>query len=142
MPAERHPSPTALDCTGDKIRTKQSFKKECDINVIMDRYRKTGIMTESAISKRQLNFGDVSMATDFHESQNQLIEAQKAFNTLSSKIRTRFNNSPADLLDFMANEENKTEAIELGIIPKPEEPEPPTETPPEPPPPPPETPAV
>ena len=42
------------------------------------------------------------------------------FDNLPSDVRNRFNNNPAQLLDFVADPENKEEAIELGLLPKPE----------------------
>ncbi len=123
---------TVVDCTGDVIRTKQSFKKEADINHIMARYVKTGLMSPEAITLREQNFADVSEIGDFQSCQEQLLNANKAFMTLAVDIRTRFNNNASELLDFVADAENREEAIKLGIIPKPQEvtPEEPTETPP------------
>lgn len=123
-----------VDCSNDKIRTKQSFKKETDINHIVARFVKTGIITPEALAKRQGTFADVSAIGDFQECQNQIREAHAAFMTLSPDLRARFDNQPAKLLDFMADTDNRDEAIELGIIAKPKEtapepPEPPAPTP-------------
>ncbi len=107
-----------VDCSGDKIRTKQSFKKECDINNIMSRFVKTGNISPEALSKRQATFADVSEIGDFQECQNQIQDAHKAFMTLPPDLRARFENEPAQLLDFMKDENNREEAIELGIITK------------------------
>ncbi len=120
-----------IDCSGDKIRTKQSFKKETDINNIMARFVKTGNISPEALAKRQATFADVSEIGDFHQCQNQIQEAHSAFMTLGPEIRSRFENEPAKLLDFMNDPENKKEAIELGIIEKPEDT--PPDTPPAPP---------
>ncbi len=124
-----------IDCSKDVVRTKQSFKKETDINNIMAKFVKTGIISPEALSKRQATFADVSEIGDFQECQNQIQEAHAAFMTLAPQIRARFENNPAALLDFMKEPQNREEAIELGIISKPEEkppepaPEPPPETP-------------
>ncbi len=121
-----------VDCSFDKILTKQSFKKETDINNIMAKFVKTGIITPEALTKRQETFADVSQIGDFQQCQNQIRQAQTAFMTLGPQIRSRFDNEPSKLLDFMKDPENLAEAIELGIITKPEET--PPETPPEAPP--------
>ncbi len=120
-----------VDCSGDKVRTKQSFKRETDINVIVARFVKTGMISPEAMAKRQATFADVSLIGDFQECQNQIRDAHAAFMTLTPEIRSRFSNQPAELLDFMGKEENRAEAIELGIIAKPVETTPPA--PPEPP---------
>jgi len=119
-----------VDCSGDKIRTKQSFKKEADINHIMARYVKTGLMNMDALKLREENFIDVSQMGDFQQAQEQLKNAEKAFMTLAVNVRTKFENNPAQLLDFLSKEENREEAQELGIIPTPEPAPEPTTTPP------------
>ncbi len=118
--------PAGIDCSNDKIRTKQSFKKETDINNIMARFVKTGIITPEALANRQATFADVSEIGDFLQCQNQIKAAESAFMTLPADLRARFENEPAQLLDFCKDPENREEAIKLGIITKPKE-TPPTE---------------
>ncbi len=110
-----------IDCSNDKIRTKQSFKKETDINTIMARYVKTGAIAPEALAQRQAVFADVSEIGDFQECQQRIASAHSAFMTLEPELRARFENDPAQLLDFVADPENREEAIELGIIEKPAE---------------------
>lgn len=127
-----------LNCAGDKIRTKQSFKKECDINNIMRKYTKTGVISPEILNKRQAIFADVSEIGDFQHCKQTVNDAQDAFMTLPAHVRTRFDNDPGKLLDFCADSNNRDEAIELGIITKVEEQTPPQEPPAVPPEPPPE----
>jgi len=110
-----------LSCAGDKIRTKQSFKRECDLNQIMKKYMKTGVITPEILNKRQAIFADVSEVGDYQACHETVQASQDAFMTLPSKIRTRFENDPGQLLDFCADPGNRKEAIELGIITKVEE---------------------
>ncbi len=131
---ERHR--VSINTTGDKIRTKQSAKNECDINQILAKYLRTGVVAPENMAKRQAVFADVSETGDYHTARNQVIAAKDAFMTLPAKLRARFNNDPGKLLDFCADSNNLEEAIELGIITKIEEetpPEEPPEAPPEPP---------
>lgn len=93
---------------------KQSFKDECDVNKIMERFEKTGLI--SHVNKYQGDYGDAVGIQDYHASMNQVIAAQEAFDSLPSKIRARFGNNPGDFLNFMENPENKDEAIQLGLI--------------------------
>ncbi len=117
---------TTQDCSGDKRLTKQSFKDECDINNIMKKYRKTGQLDPASMNQRQEIFADVSEFGDFQEMQNKIQKAEEAFSTLSSELRARFQNDPAQLLEFVSDRSNLDEARELGIIQK-EEPEPDTQ---------------
>ena len=41
-----------------ETRTKQSFKKECDINVIMAKYQKTGAITHFSNHQQQYGIAD------------------------------------------------------------------------------------
>ncbi len=132
MPKRRRVS---IDFTGCPALTKQSFKNETNINNIMKKYVKTGMLAPESLANRQAVFADVSEIGDFQQCQQRVMDAEAAFKTLSSEIRTRFNNNPAELLDFCADNNNTEEAIDLGILPKPEKPPEekkatPTETPP------------
>jgi phage internal scaffolding protein len=99
-----------------KYKVRQSFKDECDINNIMKMFGKTGSMRVNPLEPRYGDFGDV---VDYHSALNAIIASEEQFDALPSYLRARFNYDPANLIDFMNNESNKTEAIELGLIAKP-----------------------
>ena len=46
----------------------------------------------------------------------QVIEAEKAFDALPSKVRSRFKNQPVEFLEFCSDEANRDEMAELGLI--------------------------
>lgn len=93
--------------------TEQAHKEQCDVNEIIRRYDKTGLITH--VSKFEAQFGDLD-GTDFKQAQDLVINAKRQFDELPSKIRNRFENDPGQLLAFMADPENRNEAIELGLI--------------------------
>lgn len=97
---------------GGESRTKQSFKKECDINVIMAKYQKTGAITH--FNKHQQNYG-IADGQTFQDAMNLVCEAQEMFNELPSSIRSRFGNDPAAFLDFVQDESNESEMVKLGL---------------------------
>jgi phage internal scaffolding protein len=85
----------------------------------MQRYAATGVLVDPLTqSSRQPSFGDFSGDFDYQKSQNAIISAQNAFDALPAALRKRFDNNPAELLAFIADEKNKDEAIKLGLIPK------------------------
>ena len=98
---------------GGESRTKQSFKKECDINVIMAKYQKTGAITH--FNKHQQQYG-IADGQTFQDAMNLVCEAQEMFNDLPSSIRSRFGNDPAAFLDFVQNEENADEMARMGLV--------------------------
>lgn len=96
--------------------TVQSYKDDSDINVLMRRFGVTGQLPVSAVMPF---YGDFSETVDYQTALNMVRDADNAFSALPAKVRTRFNNDPAELMAFLQNEENRTEAEELGLaIPK------------------------
>lgn len=108
-----------VDTRGDPVRTKQSFRTEADINWIVARYQRTGMLTDPGkVSRREAIFADFSEVGDFQDAQERIIKGREAFDSLSAEVRRRFDNEPGKLLDFMADEANLKEAQDLGIIEK------------------------
>lgn len=107
-----------LKCAGG--RTRQSFAAECDINNIMARYMKTGALEH--VARVVPRFGDVT-GQDFQQAMDLVANARSAFEDLPSALRSRFDNDPAMLLEFMQDPENRAEAVKLGLVRK-EEPAP------------------
>jgi len=95
-------------------RTKQSFKEECDINNIVRAYRPNQNGT------RIYQFDDYTNV-DFFEMQNSVAAGTEKFLELPSHIRKKFDNNVGNLIRFINDKNNKTEAITLGLIDKPQE---------------------
>jgi len=91
-------------------------KNDVDINNIMQKYRVTGFLESNA---SEANYGDFSNATDFHDMKNRIIDAEMDFSQLPAYLRSRFNNDPGQLLAFLDDPDNLSEAQELGLCPKP-----------------------
>lgn len=99
--------------------TIQSEADSCDINKIVAKFKTTGLMTNLAKSlPRQ---GDFSEACDYHSAMNQVVAANEAFMTLPAALRKRFSNDPGQLLSFLENEDNRSEAIKLGLVKAPQD---------------------
>ncbi|AXH73808.1 MAG: internal scaffolding protein [Microviridae sp.] len=109
-------SDVSISFTGQIDYTKQEFKEECDINTLMAKYQSTGEMP--CINQTAPQYLDVS-AIDYQECMEFVAGAQSLFNELPSSLRNRFDNSPAQFLDFTSNPENYAEMSKLGLL-KPE----------------------
>lgn len=94
--------------------TKQSFKDESDINVIMRRFQRDGVLP---LPKAEPRWEDFTSVDDYHASMNTVKAAEAAFADLPAYIRHAMGNSAENLLEFLSDEENREEAIELGLIP-------------------------
>lgn len=130
MPSFRG-SDLEFDPEHDPSYTQQQFAAECDINNIIAQYEVTGMLHHSNPHQPlQGDFSEFGPSTDFIAAQNYLVEAQAAFDALPAKVRDRFANDPAKLLDFVNDPSNDYEARKLGLLnPVPETP---PETPPTP----------
>lgn len=112
---EYDPMDYALDCGAESL-THQNFKEECDINNILARFQKTGVIEH--VAKYQGQYGDfTNMPTDYHEAMNQVHEAQRMFMSLPAVIRDQFGNDPGTFLQFAEDPENEQEMRDMGLLP-------------------------
>lgn len=65
-------------------------------------------------------YGDFSSIETYQEATIKVQEAKASFMTLPANIRLRFGNDPGALIKFCEDPENLPEAIELGIVAKPQ----------------------
>lgn len=97
----------------DSDVTDQSFKEECDINTIMQRYQSTGELP--VLNGQQGQWLDVT-GMDFQRHMDFIIDAQNLFDQLPSAVRDRFGNDPAAFLDFTSRDENAVEIAKMGLL--------------------------
>ncbi len=100
-----------FECVG-RSRTKQAERDACDINKIMAKYVKTGL-----VSHLNRHGGDYGFATSvsFHEAMNVVTKADSMFADLPAEVRRRFSGEPGEFLDFVQDESNHEEMIKLGL---------------------------
>ncbi len=94
-------------------KTKQSLAEESNINLIMERYTKTGIIDH--VATYGATYADMPSLGDFHAAMNLVTEAQQMFDDLPAQVRSDFKNDPAEFLDFVTNPENEDAMIEMGL---------------------------
>lgn len=110
------PSRVRLD-NNSPTMTHQSFQDECDINNIMRKYQKTGLLTH--VQEYGGRYDELPSDLDYQAACNQVINARSAFDSLPSGLRTRFNNDPAAFLRFVQDPANEEEMQRLGLTPNP-----------------------
>lgn len=96
--------------------TVQDARDECDINLIVQRADFGMRMAQGAITPKE--FFDASEVPDYQTALNIVNSANSQFEALPAAVRDRFANSPALLLAFLADENNRDEATRLGLVPK------------------------
>lgn len=107
-----------LVCDPKLGRTRQSAKAECDINNIMARFVKTGMLTYVQ-TRTPAKYLDVSEVQDFRTMLEQVRITENFFAGLPATVRARFENDPVAFMDFMGDPSKEEEARELGLVPKP-----------------------
>lgn len=98
-----------------KGRTRQEFKDDADINLLLKRFGVTGKMPAPLKAPQ---YGDFTQVDDFESAMNALLDARDRFDALPASIRDEFDNDPQEFLDFVQDPENEDEAREMGLIPK------------------------
>lgn len=96
---------------------KQAERDVCDINRIMARYVKTGLIEHT--QKHGGVYDDIAGVQDYHTSMLQILAAEKAFMSIPASVRKKFNNDPGEFLEFAQNPENLSEMVEMGLAPAP-----------------------
>jgi len=97
--------------------TKQEFTESCDPNFILDRHARGQDISLTGIPR----YGDFTTAPrSYHEALNIVTHAQQSFMQLDAKIRAKFDNDPAQFLDFVSNPDNSQALVDLGLALAPE----------------------
>jgi|SRR5579859_2431667 len=102
--------------------TKQSEAGDADINVILSRYEKTGIVP---VDTREKLFIDVSQMENYQAVLEHVRTTEEFFMQLPAGVRSRFENSPSVFLDRVVDPAYRKELQEIGLL----EADPPAEAP-------------
>ena len=86
--------------------TEQHHKDTCDINKIMARFVKTGVIDHVKTYSGQ--YGDVT-ANDFESAMNLIAEQKTIFYELPAEARAAFDNDPVQYLALMETDEGLSE---------------------------------
>lgn len=106
------PLDASAEATGQD-RTKQSSKDECDVNLIMARYVKTGMLSHLAAGVP--HFADVSEVADYRTAIDVVRGAEGFFAQLPAEVRAHFQNDVAEFVDFVSDPANADRLAEVGL---------------------------
>lgn len=99
--------------TGPESRVQQHQLEETDINVIVRRFLKTGVLPQLRDGG---SYGDFTAAPDFTEAQYIVRAGKEAFAALPVQVQKRFNGDPAAFVEFATNPENESELRKMGLL--------------------------
>jgi len=108
------PHPRYLQEVGEFSMTKQSHKDECDINLILRQYQRTGIINH--VQAARPTYSDLPDAIDYQASLSILMEADQAFQNLPAKVRNHFANDPATFLAALTDPNQADQLREFGVL--------------------------
>ena len=113
-----------LDCSQETHGggADQSFKNQCDINLIMKQYEKTGMLPQqTSIPAR---YSDNTNIPSLEAAFEATSKAMDAFYELPPEVRRHMDNDPSQLENFINNDENIPLLKKHGIIIERAQPEP------------------
>lgn len=99
----------------DDGRVRAEFQAECDINTIMAKYQKTGVLTH--VNRSSPQYVDFSDVPDFQSSMNFMLEAEAAFMRLPARARESLGNDPSKFVQFAVDPANVDKMREWGLAP-------------------------
>ena len=103
------PKRVTVQC--DDGLTEQHHTDECDVNKILATYMKTGILPPVDPNAQ---YGDLS-DFDYQSMQNQIANANSLFEQLPDNVKNKFGNEPYRFLNFVQDENNYDELVEMGL---------------------------
>lgn len=113
----------SVDCSGP-TRTKQSFADECDINIIVQHWLKTGHVSH-VNARMQPLYADVSeLPASYQDAMNLVHDATKSFQSLPAAVRARYQNNPELFLTALNHPEEVQFLLAEGILEQRFDPEP------------------
>lgn len=99
-----------------KQRVDSSMKTESDINVIVARYKKTGLWPAAVQARASLaRYGDVSQVPSYAEMQARVMAARDAFAALPAAVRRQFGNDPGAFVAAVDTPEGIALLKKLGL---------------------------
>jgi len=108
-------APVVAD-VGEFSMTRQEFKDECDLNVLLAQYEKNGVWPPP-LPGVEPQYLDVSEVPDLMGALEYMSKAEAAFMALPAKVRREFDNDPLRFVEFAENGENIGKMREWGLAP-------------------------
>lgn len=104
---------SGLDCSVEPSLTQQSFRDECDINVLVARFGLGAPLPQGMVPPV---FGDFTGVDDYQSALNAIMAADERFMQMPAQVRSRFGNDPQQFVEFCSDENNRDEAVKLGLV--------------------------
>lgn len=107
------PRERVITDTGSVSRTKQAMKKDCDINLIVERHASTGLWDH--LTPTAPMYGDFSQSVELQEAIELVDAAEATFDALPANVRSVVDNDPVKFAAALADEGLFRELVEAGM---------------------------
>lgn len=97
-------------------RTQQHFVDEVDINNLVNKYNRTGVIDH--VRKTQARYGDFTELANYAENLDKVAQAKQGFEQLPSEIRNQFNNDMTAFYNYVMDPANVEQNVKWGILDK------------------------
>lgn len=112
--------------SGGTDRTKQEFKDQCDINLVVKRHAQRGIYDH--VNPRTPHYGDASQRIELDQALELVAISRESFLELPALVRRAAGNDPSTFLRMLEDEEDTQLLVAAGLplesSPAPAEPDP------------------
>lgn len=98
---------------GEVSRTKQSFRDECDVNLIVKNHGRNGVV--SHFNGAEPSFGDYTEAVDLKAAMDRVFEANETFASLPSAVRRVAGESPVEMLAMLQDPDGANDLVDAGL---------------------------
>lgn len=106
--------PRVQTVNDEPSKTVQSDAELGDVNAVMDRYRRTGIV--AGLNEVEKEYRDVTTFSDFADVMRHARAAEEEFMKLPSKVREMFNHDAMQWLDTAHDPEKRQALLDKGLI--------------------------
>jgi phage internal scaffolding protein len=100
----------------DQSLTDQSYRKSSDLNVLIKKYKKTGVMPDLLQKKGQ--YGDFSNVPTLEAAFKAVNHAKMLFQELPAEVRKLMDNDPSKMELWLSDEVNHEIAEKYGLLDK------------------------
>lgn len=112
MIKNKYSPPEKVEYIAGHGQAEQCHEQECNINYIVNKYRKTGAITHQNQYEGRY---DEMTGEDYHSAMNIVAAARSMYEELPSNIRKMTGGDPGAFYDFVQNPANQDKLIELGL---------------------------
>lgn len=107
---------SGLECKDPSLAVQSSYE-ETDINVIVNRYMRSGVLPQIPLPPTQEEFAEIF---DFRDAMDMINAADRSFRALPAEVRRRFGNDPHEFVNFCSDMDNLPELRKMGLALPPE----------------------